>query len=54
MFRREWRQQLLVVTLLTFAVAAAVCSITVAHNTSHADDAEFGSASGLLDARRLR
>ena len=53
-FRRDWRQQLLILSLLTVAVAAAVCSITVAHNTSPADDAEFGSASGLLDARRLR
>jgi hypothetical protein len=30
MLRREWRQQLLVVTLLTVAVAAAVGSITTA------------------------
>ena len=34
MFRREWRQQLLVVTLLTVAVAAAVGSITIVYNTS--------------------
>ncbi len=48
MFRREWRQQILVVTLLTVAVAAAVGSITVVYNTSPADDAEHGSANYLL------
>jgi putative ABC transport system permease protein len=48
MFRREWRQQLLVVTLLTVAVAAAVGSITVAYNASPADNAEFGSANRIL------
>ncbi len=58
MFRREWRQQILVVTLLTVAVAAAVGSITIAYNASPADNAEFGSASHLLrfdggDPRRL-
>ena len=44
MFRREWRQQLLVVTLLTVAVAAAIGSITIAYNTVPADDGDFGSA----------
>jgi putative ABC transport system permease protein len=58
MFRREWRQQILVLALLTVAVATAVCSITVAYNTGPADDARFGSASTLLrfegsDPRRL-
>jgi putative ABC transport system permease protein len=58
MFRREWRQQLLVVTLLTVAVAAAVGSVTTAYNTAPADDAEFGAASSLLrfdggDPRKL-
>jgi putative ABC transport system permease protein len=48
MFRREWRQQVLVVTLLTVAVAAAVGSITIAYNASPADDAEFGAADHLL------
>src|SRR6266498_3926197 len=48
MFRREWRQQILVVTLLTVAVAAAVGSITVVYNTSPADNAEHGSANYLL------
>jgi putative ABC transport system permease protein len=58
MFRREWRQQLLVVTLLTVAVAAAVGSITIVYNASPADNAEFGAADHLLrfdgaDPRKL-
>src|SRR5215207_7228113 len=48
LFRREWRQQLLVVTLLTVALAAAIGSLTVADNTRPVDDAEMGSASDLL------
>ena len=48
MFRREWRQQILVVALLTVAVATAIGSITLVYNTSPAFDGEFGSASGLL------
>src|SRR5215470_12413643 len=48
MFRREWRQQLLVVTLLTVAVAAAIGSITVASNTVPADNSDFGSANTVL------
>ena len=48
MFRREWRQQVLVVALLTVAVAAAVVSIILVYNTSPEFDGEFGSASGLL------
>jgi putative ABC transport system permease protein len=58
MFRREWRQQILVMTLLTVAVTAAVGSVTIVYNTSPADDAEFGSANHLLrfdgtDPRKL-
>ena len=48
MFRREWRQQLLVVTLLAVAVAAAIGSITIAYNSGPADDGEFGSANQVL------
>lgn len=48
MFRREWRQQILVVTLLTVAVAASIGSVTIAYNTEPADNGEFGSASHLL------
>jgi putative ABC transport system permease protein len=48
MFRREWRQQVLVVTLLTVAVAAAIGSVTLVYNTAPADNAELGSAGRLL------
>src|SRR5215203_5228987 len=48
MFRREWRQQLLVVTLLTVAVTAAIGSITIAYNSVPADDSNFGSANQVL------
>ena len=34
MFRREWRQQILVIALLTVAVAAAIASVTIAYNSS--------------------
>jgi putative ABC transport system permease protein len=44
MFRREWRQQLLVVALLTVAVAAAIGSITVASNAVPAQYYDLGSA----------
>src|SRR5262245_27098509 len=49
MFRREWRQQLLVLALLTVAVAAAIGSITVASNSVPADNGEFGSANRTLE-----
>jgi putative ABC transport system permease protein len=49
MFRREWRQQLLVVTLLSVAVAAAVGSITLVYNAAPADNAEHGSATYRLE-----
>ena len=48
LFRREWRQQILVIALLTVAVAAAIGSVTVAYNSAPAEDAEFGSAGHLL------
>src|SRR5215510_12958581 len=48
MFRREWRQQLLVLALLTVAVAAAIGSITIAHNSLPANNGDFGSANSIL------
>jgi putative ABC transport system permease protein len=59
MFRREWRQQVLVVTLLTVAVAAAIGSITVAYNSVPADNSDFGSGNQVLtfdgsDPRKLQ
>jgi putative ABC transport system permease protein len=58
MFRREWRQQLLVLTLLTVAVAAAIGSITIVQNTAPENNSEFGSANAMLmfdgtDPRKL-
>src|SRR4029450_11201712 len=48
-FRREWRQQLLVVTLLTVGVAAAIGSITIVDQTDAATlDPKFGSANTQL------
>jgi putative ABC transport system permease protein len=48
MFRREWRQQLLVLTLLTVAVTAAIGSITIAYNSVPANDSNFGSANQVI------
>ena len=48
MFRREWRKQILVLSLLTVAVAAAIGSITVVHNTAPANNSDFGSANVQL------
>ena len=49
LFRREWRRQILVVALLTVAVTAAVCAITIAYNSGPLDYAEFGSGNALLE-----
>src|SRR5215510_7469224 len=59
MFRREWRQQLLVLTLLTLAVTTAIGSITIAHNSLPANNGDFGSANSILtfdasDPQRLQ
>jgi putative ABC transport system permease protein len=48
LFRREWRQQLLVLMLLAVAVTAAIASITIVYNTAPADNAQHGSASYIL------
>ena len=48
LFRREWRQQLLVLALLTVAVAAAVASASVAYNLASSSDGRFGAADHLL------
>jgi putative ABC transport system permease protein len=49
LFRREWRQQILMLALLIVAVAAAVGSITIVHNTGPEHNSEFGSASVVID-----
>jgi putative ABC transport system permease protein len=50
LFRREWRQQLLVLGLLTVAVAAAVWGASVVTNwqLSNPDYATYGTAAGLV------
>ena len=50
LFRREWRQQLLVLALLTLAVAATIWGAGVATNTppSNPNAATFGTAAALV------
>jgi putative ABC transport system permease protein len=47
MFRREWRQQLLVLALIVVAVAATVVGAAVATNTPPAANAGFGTAQDM-------
>jgi putative ABC transport system permease protein len=47
MFRREWRQQLLVLALITVAVAATIIGAAVATNTPPPASAGFGTAQDL-------
>jgi putative ABC transport system permease protein len=49
LFRRDWRQQLLVLALLTVAVAAAIFSVSAAYNLVPSADARFGTANHRLD-----
>jgi putative ABC transport system permease protein len=49
LFRREWRQQVLVLALLTVAVAAASFSVSAAYNLVPSADARFGTANHRLD-----
>ena len=44
LFRREWRQQILVLTLLTVAVATATFSGAFAYTFPRTQDSFFGSA----------
>jgi putative ABC transport system permease protein len=44
MYRREWRQQVLVLGLLTVTVGAAVFAVVAAYAVAPSRDAEFGSA----------
>jgi putative ABC transport system permease protein len=60
LYRREWRQQILVLALLTVAVAATILGASAAYNTASAStDAEFGTANYFIrfeppDADMLR
>jgi putative ABC transport system permease protein len=47
MFRREWRQQLLVLALIVVALAATVVGAAVATNTPPPADAGFGTANDM-------
>lgn len=47
MFRREWRQQLLVLGLIVVAVAAIVVGSATAHDTPPAANAGFGTATDM-------
>jgi len=49
LFRREWRQQLLVLTLITAAVAATIFGAAVGTNTPLPANAGFGSAQYLVN-----
>jgi putative ABC transport system permease protein len=49
LFRREWRQQLLVLTLITVAVAATIFGAALGTNTPLPADAGFGSAQHLVN-----
>ncbi len=44
LFRREWRQQVLVLALLTFAIAAVIFGATAAYNMIPSNNADFGTA----------
>ncbi|NYI41941.1 FtsX-like permease family protein [Demequina lutea] len=48
MFRREWRQQGLVLSLLVVVLAATVVGLGLAANASASSDARFGSADYLV------
>jgi putative ABC transport system permease protein len=48
LFRREWRQQLLVLGLLTVAVAATIWGAGVATNTPPPATATFGTATAAI------
>jgi putative ABC transport system permease protein len=52
LFRREWRQQLLVLALLTVAVATTVVGIALAVTSTAAQAPEFGDARQILDLGR--
>jgi putative ABC transport system permease protein len=53
LFRREWRQQVLVLTLITAAVAVTVAGAAAAYNMAPSGDAKFGRASHrvIVDGR---
>jgi putative ABC transport system permease protein len=58
LFRREWRQQVLVLGLLTLAAAAALFYVSAAYNVTPSSGACYGTATQRLtldgsDPRKL-
>jgi putative ABC transport system permease protein len=58
LFRREWRQQVLVLGLLTLAAAAALFYVSAAYNVTPSSGARYGTATQRLtldgsDPRKL-
>ncbi|MCI0711204.1 MAG: FtsX-like permease family protein [Chloroflexi bacterium] len=52
MFRRQWRQQVLILVLLTLAVATAIFGSTAVYNIAPVPgNAEFGSANHLVEVK---
>jgi putative ABC transport system permease protein len=49
LFRHEWRQQMLVLTMITIAVAATILGGAIATNTPPPAHAGFGSADHLVN-----
>jgi putative ABC transport system permease protein len=49
LFRREWRQQVLVLALLVFAVAATTVGVTLTYNAAVGLDPTMGTAKGEMD-----
>ena len=47
-YRREWRQQVLVIALLTLTVAGALLGVSVVYNTPGSLDARYGMADMLI------
>ena len=48
LFRREWRQQLLVLTLITVAVAASIAAAAITANAVSTTNGEVGAATSLV------
>lgn len=51
LFRREWRQQVLILTLLSVVVAGAVTLAAAAYNAAPAGNGDFGSSQASLTFR---
>ena len=47
-YRREWRQQVLVIALLTLTVAGALLGVAIVYNTPGSLDARYGTADILI------